>query len=106
MNEGNYLHVFMVTDSKVSTFPYSIKSKRKKWKNEDEIVKLQWKKLADQKKLKHMQLYPDYKYRPQTAKKQKNRNKKRNNSNQIEVEPTLCNSDVIPTSTLFNSNDI
>ncbi|CAG8775041.1 30725_t:CDS:1, partial [Racocetra persica] len=41
------------------------------WKNEDEIVKLQWEKLADQKKLEHMQLHPDYKYRPQTAKKQK-----------------------------------
>ncbi|CAG8846835.1 35971_t:CDS:1, partial [Racocetra persica] len=34
------------------------------WKNEKKETKLYWKKLADSMKLKHMQNYPDYVYKP------------------------------------------
>ncbi|CAG8459538.1 8551_t:CDS:2 [Scutellospora calospora] len=43
------------------------------WQNESEEVKLYWNKVADKKRMEHMQAYPDYCYRP---KKLGNKSKK------------------------------
>ncbi|CAI2185668.1 20581_t:CDS:1 [Funneliformis geosporum] len=43
----------------------------KMWWKEPENEKLEWEKMADKIKLKHMQTYPDYVYQPNKLKKQK-----------------------------------
>ncbi|CAG8511420.1 1783_t:CDS:1, partial [Gigaspora margarita] len=40
----------------------------KMWKNENEEIKLQWQKLADIEKLKHMKAHPNYVYKPRITK--------------------------------------
>ncbi|CAG8439390.1 4687_t:CDS:2 [Acaulospora morrowiae] len=52
------------------------------WKNENEEVKLYWRKLADKKKVEHMEAYPEYVYRPKKTKI--NNIKKRRKSDSIE----------------------
>ncbi|KAK4211148.1 high mobility group box domain-containing protein, partial [Rhypophila decipiens] len=41
------------------------------WKNEPEERKAQWKRLADEEKLRHQQQYPGYKYTPRRSKSAK-----------------------------------
>ncbi|CAG8568846.1 40734_t:CDS:2 [Gigaspora margarita] len=110
---NNYLHFFKVVNSKSSKVSAENQNLRNNeiskiisemWKNECKEVKLQWEILADEKKLEHMELYPNYVYRHKRSKK---RNKTRKNSDPIEVEPTtLCKSNDIHTSTICNSNSI
>lgn len=66
------------------------------WKNESDEERLNWERYADQKKLEHMQAYPNYVYKP-------NKNKGKNEKRRQARKSTFSSQD--STTNTFNSNE-
>lgn len=60
------------------------------WKNESEQERLNWERYADQKKLEHMQAYPNYVYRPNKS-KSKNEKRRQARKNTFTSQDTTTN---------------
>jgi predicted Fe-S protein YdhL (DUF1289 family) len=66
------------------------------WRNESDEERLAWERYADQKKLEHMQAYPNYVYRP-------NKNKGKNEKRRQARKSTFSSQDT--NTTTFDSSD-
>jgi hypothetical protein len=71
------------------------------WRNETEEVRLNWERYADRKKLEHMQIYPNYVYRPNKNKSKVDKRRQRRQTSMssakelasIESSPSVSTND-------------
>nr|CAG8433189.1 15333_t:CDS:2 [Entrophospora candida] len=71
------------------------------WRNETEEVRLNWERYADRKKLEHMQIYPNYVYRPNKNKSKVDKRRQRRQTSMSSAKELAS----IESSSLVNTND-